>query len=73
MTNVIYKEVRGSSTCPWKQRAEEHAANGTSFVVRPFNKGIHWPFLDAPRERCKLVVRFDALQQAAYFDAPAPV
>ena len=50
--------------------AEEHAANGTSFVVRPFNKQMHWPFLEELRERFQLVATFNALERAAYFDAP---
>jgi len=69
MSNVIYKEVRGGANSAWQQKAEEHAANGTSFVVRPFNKQLHWPFLDELRERFQLVVRFNALERAAYFDA----
>lgn len=69
MSNVIYKEVRGRAGAAWQQKAEEHAANGTSFVVRPFSKQLHWPFLDDLRERFGLVVTFNALQKAAYFDA----
>ena len=68
MSNVIYKEVRGGSSSAWQQKAEEHAANGTSFVMRPFNKQLHWPFLDELCERFELVVTFNALQRAAYFD-----
>ena len=71
MTNIIYKEVRGSANSAWQQKAEEHAANGTSFVVRPFNKQLHWEFLDDLRERFQLAVRFNALERAAYFDAPS--
>ncbi len=69
MSNVIYKEVRGSAGVAWQQKAEEHAANGTSFVLRPFNKQLHWPFLSDLRDRFGLVVTFNALQKAAYFDA----
>ena len=69
MSNVIYKEVRGRAGAAWQQKAEEHAAKGTSFVVRPFSKNLHWPFLDELRERFELVVTFNALQKAAYFDA----
>ena len=72
ISNVIYKEVRGSASSPWQQKAEEHAANGTSFVLRPFNKQQHWPFLDELRQRFDLVVTFNALERAAYFDAPPP-
>ena len=71
-SNVIYKEVRGSASAPWQQKAEEHALNGTSFVLRPFNKAQHWPFLDELRQRFNLEVRFNALERAAYFDAPPP-
>jgi len=70
MSNVIYKEVRGGATSAWQQKAEEHAANGISFVVRPFNKQVHWAYLDELRERFQLGVRFNALERAAYFDAP---
>lgn len=71
MSNVIYKEVRGTAKAAWQQKAEEHATNGVSFVVRPFNKQLHWPYLEELRERYQLVVRFSALERAAYFDAPA--
>ena len=70
MSNTIYKEVRGGATSAWQQKAEEFAANGTSFVVRPFNKQVHWPFLSELRERFQLVVTFNALERAAFFDAP---
>lgn len=70
MTNVIYKEVRGGASSAWQQKAEEHAANGKSFVLRPFNKQLHWPFLNELCDRFQLVVRFNALERAAYFDAP---
>jgi hypothetical protein len=73
MSNRIYKEVRGGSTIAWQQRAEEHAVNGRSFVVRNFNRQLHWPFLEGLRDRFELAVRFNALEQAAYFDVPAPV
>jgi hypothetical protein len=72
MSNVIYKEVRAGSTSAWQQAAEDHAAQGTSFVVRPFRKELHWPFLEELRERFQLQVSFNALQRAAYFDAPRP-
>lgn len=71
MSNVIYKEVRGRAGIAWQQKAEEHAANGISFVVRPFSKQLHWPFLEQLQERFALVVTFNALQKAAYFD-PQP-
>ncbi len=67
-SNVIYKEVRATASTSWQQHAEEHAANGTSFVVRPFNKQMHWPFLEELRERFQLVATFNALERAAYFD-----
>jgi len=70
MSNVIYKEVRGGANSAWQQKAEEHAANGISFVMRPFDKKLHWPFLDELRQRFQLVVTFNALARAAYFDAP---
>ena len=70
MSNVIYKEVRATASTAWQQHAEEHAANGTSFVVRPFNKQLHWEFLEGLRERFQLVATFNALERAAYFDAP---
>ena len=72
MTNVIYKEVRASANNAWQQLAEEHASNGTSFVVRPFRKQLHWPFLEELRARYQLVATFNALEQSAYFDAPSP-
>jgi hypothetical protein len=72
MSNVIYKVVSAGRTTAWQEAAEEHAANGTSFVVRPFNKNLHWPFLEDLRERFQLVVTFNALERAAYFDAPSP-
>jgi hypothetical protein len=68
-SNIIYKEVRGGASSAWQQKAEEHAANGISFVMRPFSKERHWPFLDQLRERFALVVTFKALERAAYFDA----
>jgi hypothetical protein len=71
MSNVIYKEVRAARSVAWQQKAEEHAANGVSFVVRPFNKELHWPFLEELRERFQLVARFNALERAAYFDSPS--
>ena len=63
----------GSAGSAWQQKAEEHAANGTSFVVRPFNKQLHWAYLDELRERFQLAVRFNALERAAYFDDPPTV
>ena len=72
MSNIIYKEVRATASTSWQQHAEEYAANGTSFVVRPFNKQMHWPFLEELRERFQLVATFNALERAAYFDVPPP-
>ena len=71
MTNVIYKEVRAGKSTAWQQNAEEHANHGTSFVVRPFSKELHWPFLQDLRERFQLVVTFDALTRSAFFDSTA--
>ncbi len=71
MTNVIYKEVRAGAHTAWQEKAEEHAGNGVSFVVRPFSKDLHWPFLNDLRERFQLAVRFNALERAAYFDSAA--
>jgi hypothetical protein len=73
MSNVIYKEVRAVRSVAWQQKAEEHAANGTSFVVRPFSKELHWPFLKDLCDRFNLVPRFSALDRAAYFDAARTV
>jgi hypothetical protein len=70
LSNKNYKEVRGGNAPGWQQKAEEHAANGTSFVVRPFDKQLHWPFLSDLRDRFQLVVTFNALERAAFFDAP---
>ena len=67
MSNVIYKVVRAGAPA-WQKRAEEHAATRVPFVVRPFNKGRHWPFLEELSERFELVVKFSALEQAAYFE-----
>ncbi len=72
MSNIIYKEVRAGRTSAWQQNAEDHAANGTSFVVRPFQKQLHWPFLEELRARFQLEVTFNALERSAYFDAPRP-
>ena len=67
MSNVIYKVVRAGAPA-WQKRAEEHAATRVPFVVRPFKKGRDWPFLEELSERFELVVKFSALEQAAYFD-----
>ncbi len=69
MSNIIYKEVRGFASSLWRRQAEDFAANGTSFVVRPFNKELHWEFLQDLSERFQLTVRFVALERAAYFDS----
>jgi len=68
MSNVNYKEVRAVRSAAWQQKAEEHAGNGTSFVVRPFSKELHWPFLKELCDRFQLVPSFNALERAAYFD-----
>lgn len=72
MSNVNYKEVRAVRGAAWQQKAEEHAVNRTSFVVRPFNKELHWPFLESLRERFRLVATFSALERSAYFDPGPP-
>jgi hypothetical protein len=68
MSNVNYKEVKAGGH-NWQQKAEEHAASGTSFSVRPFNKQMHWPFLEGLCKQFDLVGTFDARARAAYFDA----
>jgi len=70
MSNINYKEVRAGVSVAWQQKAEEHAFNGTSFVVRPFHKQRHWPFLEELRDRFHLEVTFNALERAAYFNVP---
>lgn len=72
MRNAIYKEVRAGSSSAWMEKAAQHAENGASFVIRPFNKEAHWPFLSDLCERFQLVPTFNALQRAAYFD-PQPI
>ena len=66
MNNIHYRQVRVGSPV-WQRKVEEHAANGISFSVRPFNKQIHWPFLEAVCERFDLVGTFDARERTAYF------
>ncbi len=70
MSNVNYKEV--TSTGAWQKKAEEHATNGRSFSVRPFNKQEHWPFLEELCQRYDFVSSFDARERTAYF-TPRPL
>jgi len=67
-SNVNYKEVTAGKGDVWQQKAEEHAESGKSFVVRPFNKQLHWFFLETLCKRFDLSARFDARQKAAYFE-----
>ncbi|HMJ91798.1 MAG TPA: hypothetical protein VK530_18385 [Candidatus Acidoferrum sp.] len=67
-TNVIHKSVALKGD--WQRKVEEHAMNGISFVVRPFRKDDHWPFLEELCERFNLSCRFVAFERSAYFDAP---
>lgn len=66
MSNVHYKEVRTGGQS-WKKKVEEHAVNGINFSVRPFNKSLHWTFLEDVCQRYELVPRFDARERAVYF------
>jgi hypothetical protein len=70
MSNVHYKEVRAGGPS-WQQRVEEHAASGRNFSVRPFNKALHWVFLEDICQRYGIIPRFDARERTAYFDAPS--
>ena len=67
MSNVHYREVK--LTGAWQKKVEEHATNGRSFSVRPFNKQLHWPFLEELCQRYDLVTSFDARERTAYFRA----
>jgi hypothetical protein len=68
MSNVYYKELRAGGPS-WQKKVEEYAANGKNFSVRPFNKQLHWPFLEDVCQRYRLLPRFDARAQTAYFDS----
>ena len=68
MSNIIYKCVSGTRMSQWQKMSEEHAANGVSFVVRPFQKQLHWPVLEELCQRYDLVARFSAIEKSAYFD-----
>ena len=68
-TNVIHKAVLLKGD--WQRKVEEHAMNGNSFVVRPFRKNEHWPFLEELCERFDLQPRFVAVDQSAYFESPS--
>lgn len=65
MSNVHYKEVKLSGA--WQKKAEDHAVNGRNFSVRPFNKQLHWPFLEELCQRYDLTSTFDARERAAFF------
>ena len=65
MSNVHYRELKLHPG--WEKRAEDHAANGKSFAVRPFNKQLHWAFLEDLCQRYGFVSSFDARQRTAYF------
>lgn len=65
MSNVYFREVNPHG--PWQKKAEEHAANGRSFSVRPFSKQAHWTFLEDLCQRYDLVSTFDARERTAFF------
>jgi hypothetical protein len=65
MSNVYYREVKLHGS--WQKKAEEHAANGRSFLVRPFNKQLHWVFLEELCLRYDFVSSFDARERTASF------
>jgi hypothetical protein len=65
MSNVYFREVKLQGA--WQKKAEEHAANGKSFSVRPFNKQTHWLFLEELCHRYDLVSTFDARERTAFF------
>jgi hypothetical protein len=67
MSNVHYKEVRLSGPS-WKKRVEAFAADGAHFSVRPFQKQLHWEFLEDVCRRYGMVPRFDARDRTVYFD-----
>lgn len=67
MSNVYYKELPTGGPS-WQRKVEEQAASGKNFSVRPFNKQLHWAFLEDLCQRYGLVPRFDARAQTAYFD-----
>ena len=67
MSNVHYREVRAGGPS-WQRKVEEHAAEGKHFSVRPFQKQLHWAFLEDVCHRYGLVPRFDARERTAYFD-----
>ena len=72
MSNVHYREVQAGGP-GWQKRVEAHAAEGCPFSVRPFQKQLHWTFLEDVCQRYGLVPRFDARERAAYFvPSPAP-
>ena len=71
MSNAFYREVRAGGPS-WQRKVEEHAANGRNFSVRPFNKELHWVFLEELCQRYRLVPRFDARDRTAFFD-PQPM
>jgi hypothetical protein len=67
MSNVHYKEIRTGGPS-WQKKVEEHAANRANFCVRPFNKQLHWAFLEEICKQYSLAPRFDARERAAYFE-----
>ena len=67
MSNVHYREVHTKGPA-WKKKVESHAWEGTHFSVRPFQKQLHWEFLQDVWTRYGMVPHFDARSQTAYFD-----
>ena len=70
MSHVHFKEVKLQGA--WQKKVEDHAANGRNFSVRPFNKQLHWTFLEELCQRYDLVSTFDARERTAYF-TPRPL
>jgi len=66
VSNVFFREVKLHGA--WQKKAEEHAASGRSFSVRPFNKETHWTFLKDLCARYNLVSSFDARDKKAFFE-----
>ena len=67
MSNVHYREVKSGGPA-WQKKVEAHAAEGVHFSVCPFQKQLHWEFLEDVCRRYELVPRFDARERTAYFD-----
>ena len=70
MSHVQYKEVTLKGA--WQKKVEDHAQNARNFSVRPFNKQLHWPFLEDLCLRYDLTSTFDARERTAYF-RPRPI